>query len=257
MKHFLYLFLFVVVLSSCEDNFNEVAVDDQKKETHPDNLSLIAQENILNKEFQKQYIQQQTNSLSLSDDEKSKSLNSSTNGLLIVGDLGKAYNNAGNDFYREGDFEYALFYYLLSLDLKLVNGDNEGMAISYRNIALTYQTIGDYRNAAINFWQSYYLYEALEDTSKMAKLFNDLGIVYDLAHDFVGLEQFDIDNSQALTFYEQSINFSEGLNDNEAIIQVENNINLFYGTYLSKDIYQSNRTDIEVSRDQDDVEDEL
>ena len=257
MKHFLYLFLAVVVLSSCEDNLNEVTSNTQNQITAPENLSLIAQENIQNKDSQLRYLQQQNRALSLSEDERNKTLSSTTNGFKITEGLAKIYNNTGNDYYREGNYEYALFYYLLSLDLKLPTNDNEGMALSYRNIALTYQTLGDYQNAAINFWQSYYLYEALENASNKAKLLNDLGIVYDLAHDFVNLAQFDVENSQSLLFYEQSIDLSQALNDYEAIAQTENNIGLYYNTYLSKSSNYTSRTDLPVSRDQEDVEDEL
>lgn len=255
MRHFLYLLLSVLMLSSCNDNLPELEKSAQSQVV-PENLSMLAQENIENPTSQKNYLSSQADLLQLSEIDKSKLLNTAANGSEEGVGLAREYNNLGNQYYKNKSYKIALFYYLTSLNLKLGTGDDLGMALSFRNIALAYQALGDYRNAALNFWQSYYLYELVEDSSRMAKLLNDLGIVYDLAHDFINLEDFDAENSYALSYYSQSIELNESSSNLEGVLQTEHNIESFFSTYLNRDTATS-RTTGEVSRDQDDVEDEL
>lgn len=255
MRHFFYLSLSVLMFTSCNDNLPEVeqAVQNQSLS---ENIASIAQVNINNVALQREYLSNQQKSLTLSENEISKLLNTSSNGMEGEVELAKEYNNLGNQHYRNENYEIALFYYLTSLDLKLETGHDSGLALSFRNIALTYQAIGDHRNAALNFWQSYYLYELLDDNSGMAKLLNDLGIVYDLAHDFVDLAEFDVENSYALSYYSQSIALNESFDNLGGVLQTEKNVESFYSTYLDKDMLTTSRTG-DVSRDQDDVEDEV
>lgn len=255
MRHFLYLLSFLLMFTSCNDNLPELEKSTQKQ-VIPENLSTLAQENIDNEASQKEYLSDQYNFLALSEIDRNKLVDNAENGSEEGLGLSKKYNNLGNEFYKSKNYEIALFYYLTSLDLKLDVGNDVGMALSFRNIALTYQAMGDYRNAAINFWQSYCLYKLQGDASRMAKLLNDLGIIYDLAHDFVHLKEFVLENSYALSYYSQSIDLSETFNNSEGVLQTELNIKSFYNTYLYRDTLAASRTD-DVSRDQDDVEDEI
>lgn len=255
MRHFLYLSLSVLVLTSCNDNLPEVEKSVQIQSIS-ENIAGLAQDNINNVALQREYLSNQNSLLTLSESERSKLLDTSSNGSESGIGLGKKYNNLGNQHYRNKNYEVALFYYLNSLELKLGTGDHSGLALSFRNIALTYQAIGDHTNAALNFWQSYFLYELLEDNFRMAKLLNDLGVVYDLAHDFVDLAAFDLEKSYALSYYSQSIALNESFDNLDGVLQTEKNIESFYNTYLYRQMLTTSRTG-DVSRDQDDVEDEI
>lgn len=257
MKHFLYLLGLVFFISSCDNDLTELTDTSTNQTVGNTNFAEVARSNIQSSTNQKAFIDQQNSKLSLSESEKSKALETVANSLVIIEDLYKSYNNIGNTYYRDGNYDFALFYYLTSLDLKLQASDNEGLALSYRNIALAYQAKGDFENAAINFWQSYYLYDLLENASKKAQLLNDLGVIYDLAHDFVAVDNFDVENSLALDFYTQAIDLNESLSDLTGIAQSETNVELLFQTYSQKTNSTGSRTDIEPSRDQDDVEDEL
>ncbi len=257
MKHFLYLLVCVFIFSSCENDPSELVVKDAGQTLAGPNFAATARANIQDAASQQNYLSQQNSLLLLSEAEKSKALASVSNASQLADDLYKSYNNLGNEFYRNGNYSIALFLYLTSVELKIQEADSESLALTYRNIGLAYEAVEDYENAAINFWQSYYIYETLGNSSKKATLLNDLGAVYDLAHDFVSSELFDVENSLALGYYTQSVELNETLGDFEGVAQAQANIGLLFETYSQKGNMINTRNRLEPSRDQDDVEDEL
>lgn len=257
MRHILYLLGLVFIFSSCENVHPELADADPDQAISGQNFEDIAIRNIQSITSQQNYLKEQNEALSLSENERGKALSTASNASETVDDLYKSYNNIGNEHYRSGNYNLALLFYLTSVELKLQGSDDESLALTYRNIALTYEALGNYENAAINFWQSYYLYQSLEDDEKVATLLNDLGAVYDLAHDFIPRGLFQPESSLALDFYNQSVELNESLGDIEGVNQTEINIGLLFQTYSKGKKSSSSRTDLEPSRDQDDVEDEL
>lgn len=257
MKHFLYLLVCVLIFSSCESDLAEIAPATTDQVIASQDFAEIARANIQDPTRQEVYLNQQNQILSLSENERSKALGTVSNASELGSDLYKSYNNLGNEFYRNGNYNLALFLYLTSVELKIQEADSESLALTYRNIGLAYEALEDYENAAINLWQSYYLYETLGNTSKSATLLNDLGAVYDLAHDFVSSDLFDVENSLALGYYTQSVELNETLGDFEGVAQAQSNIGLLFETYSRNGNTINSRNRLEPSRDQDDVEDEL
>lgn len=257
MRHILYLLGLVFIFSSCENDHPELADSDMEQTIASQNFEEIAIRNIQSVTNQQNYLNEQNKALSLSEVEREKAISTVSNASEAVDDLYKSYNNIGNEHYRSGNYSLALLFYLSSVELKLQGSDDESLALTYRNIALTYEALGNYENAAINFWQSYYLYQSAEDDEKIATLLNDLGAVYDLAHDFIPRGLFQPENSLALDYYTQSVELNESLGDVEGVSQTEVNIGLLFQTYSKGNKSNNSRTDLEPSRDQDDVEDEL
>ncbi len=258
MKHFLYLLVFAFIFTSCENEHSEVAPSAADHTIASQDFAEIARLNMQNTASQQKYISRQNQLLALSENERSKALDPSSNASEIVDDVFKSYNNIGNQFYRSGNYNFALLFYLTSVELKLQGSNNESLALTYRNIGLAYEALGDFENAAINLWQSYLLYQSLGNASKTATLLNDLGAVYDLAHDFLPLVQFQVDNSMALGFYTQAMDLSESLGEEARIDQVQKNIGMLFETYSERaNLVNARSGDLKVRRDQDDVEDEL
>ena len=220
--------------------------------TNPD-YSLIARSNLQDKQSQESFISKQMSALDISKAEIKASHTSFVDGESES----KTYNNLGNQYFSEGNYDLAIYYYYNSIQLKLELENVAGAALSYRNVALAYQAKGDFENAAVNYWQSLYLWQDLGDVARQAQLYNDLGAVYDLAHDFVDVVNFQIEESHALTLYEKSLDLSVALNDVEGVSQTEYNINLLNETYLGTKTSTTSSREGSLSRDQDDVEDEL
>lgn len=255
MKLFLYVLLLVCLVSSCNENAQDIAPSSQVMATS--DYSKIAQANLQNTANQEAYLSQQLSLLNLSKEEVEKASRGTSNGFFK--DSYKGLNNLGNLLFSQGSYDLALFYYISSLQILVFNDKLEAQAIAFRNIALTYQEKGDYENAAINFWQSFYLWEEIGDMSRQGQLYNDLGVVYALAHDFVPAENFDVENSTTLHFYESAIDIHTEINDLERVVQAEYNIDLLYTAWLGKEsntITSKGEKD-ELQYAQDDVEDIL
>lgn len=266
MKNLFYLLLcLVLVVSSCSEDEN-ITTPQAPQNTSSDFAS-IAKRNLQSKDQQQAYLNQQLTALNLSQAEKEKALKNTSNDLLDLIFQAKTLNNLGNQLFAEENYELALFYYLNSLQVKTAANDLEGMAISYRNAALAYQEKGDYENAAINYWQSFYIWESLGNKSRQGQLYNDLGVVYSLSHDFLEVGSFSVEQSTSVTFYEKAIAINETLNDFEGIAQAKHNINLLYDNWLGEKSGSNAKVtgggdgdgddDFKGSYDQDDVEDEF
>src|SRR5690606_24983333 len=94
--------------------------------------------------------------------------------------MAKIYNNIGNIYRDILRYDDALSFYQKSLTAKTLLGDKEGMAITNRNMAYVLQLKGEYQKAKDSYWTSLYTWKALKNEDRMAQIYNDLGIVYDL-----------------------------------------------------------------------------
>lgn len=254
MKRFVYFFLALGFLSSCNDETDVLPSTDQQSTAVTTDFSTIAEANLQNKTNQEAYLSQQLAALNVSESEIEK-VTEYRSGFLNLGEQIKQLNLIGNSFFAESNYNFALLYYLSSLQLAVANDDIEKAATLYRNIALAYQYKEDYENAAINFWHSFQLWDTIGDESRIGQLYNDLGVVYALAHDFLPAEDFDVEHSFALAFFEAALDNQIALNTSTGTPQAEYNITVLYGVWSDKGL-GANQKD-EYLYAQDDVDDDL
>lgn len=254
MKKIFYLLLIVSFISACNEKPENMVTPDQALATTVD-FSTIAKANLQSTANQEAYLNKQLDLLDLSEHEIEKASKNASNNFISLKDSYKKLNNLGNQLFDEESYHLALFHYITSLQLSIFNGELEGQAIAFRNVALAYQQVGDYENAAINFWQSFYLWEKIGNESRKGQLYNDLGVVYALAHDFVPVTSFDVENSTALSFYDAALDLHHATNNAEKIAQVAYNIDVLYTTWLEKE--RSSIFKKGWRYEQDDVEDIL
>src|SRR5690606_34371663 len=92
----------------------------------------------------------------------------------------KVYNNIGNLYRDILRYDQAILFYQKSLTAKTLLRDKQGMAITNRNMAFVFQLKEDYERAKDSYWTSLYTWKTLGNEERMAQLYNDLGIIYDL-----------------------------------------------------------------------------
>lgn len=253
MKRFIYFLLALGFLSSCNDEADVLPNTGQPAIISTD-FSVIAEKNLQSKTSQEAYLDQQLATLNFSDNEIEKAVNYK-NSFLSLSERISQLNLIGNEFLVEGNYNYALLYYLISVQLAVANDDIQKGAALYRNIALAYQHRGDYREAALNFWHSLQLWSSLGDNARIAQLHNDLGVVYALAHDFVALAHFNVENSFALAFFETALDRRIAQDASVGIQQAEYNIATLYGVWSNKVLGSNTSSDYLYA--QDEHEDDL
>ena len=258
MKKLFYLLILSMAVAACNDDFENVSDLNTQEEIQTNELAVIAKKNIQNTTNQKAYVSSQLKGITLSGIDLDKTYENSNHSYDNSTDQAKFYNNLGNDYYGAKQYDLALYYYFSALQLKIGEGNSESIALTFRNIGLAYQSNGEYENAAVSFWQAYFLWESIGSVARKAQTLNDLGAVYDLAHDFSQNPNLDVEDSYSLYYYENALALNESLSDGEGIVQVENNISLLFSNWLAKDTGTTSvDKDKDLSRDQDDVEDEL
>lgn len=254
MKRFIYFLLALVFFTSCNEEADTLPNTSQKPANPAIDFSVIAEKNLQDKTSQVADIDQQLSALNIAESEIEKATDYK-NSFLGLSERISQLNLLGNDFLGEGSYDFALMYYLISLQLAVSNDDIQKSAALYRNIALAYQHKGDYRKAAINLWHSLQLWSTLGDNARIAQVHNDLGVVYALAHDFMPLEYFDVDNSFALAFFESALDSRIAHSDSDGLYQSEYNITTLYGVWSDKLLSSNSSSDYLYA--QDDPEDDL
>src|SRR5690606_37957382 len=173
MRKLFYLPLVLFVMYSCDDPSEEINIESETV-VNTNELADVAAKNLQSNATQEAYISKQLSSLQLSVSDKEKTSKNIGNAHVIGQD--KILNNLGNYYSDSGNMDLAIYFYLQSLQLKLLETNNESRSITYRNLGLAYQAKGDYTNAAVSFWQALLLIQEGEDTVRAAKLYNDLGV---------------------------------------------------------------------------------
>ena len=75
-------------------------------------------------------------------------------------DVAASYNNIGNVYNRQGNYEEALEYYQKDLDItvRLVGQDHPDVASSYSNIGVVYRKKGDRTAATEMYTKAYHIF---------------------------------------------------------------------------------------------------
>lgn len=115
----------------------------------------------------------------------------------------KSHNNMGLVYDRQSDFQLALEFYQKSLDLKLELGGFDGLATSYTNIGNIYYSLSNYPYALQQHFKALEIDEQLNDSVGMATDYNNIGNVY----------SDQLDDSLALYYYLKAHHIYESADD--------------------------------------------
>src|SRR5690606_21033196 len=118
--------------------------------------------------------------------------------------------------------------YRKSLTAKTWLRDREGMAITHRNIAFVYQLLGEYEKAKDSYWTSLYTWKKLGDETRMAQLYNDLGIIYELILETRGSDSYDVEKNIIYNLHLNALELNKMNQNPKGMGWVYNNIATSY-----------------------------
>ncbi|WP_026999210.1 tetratricopeptide repeat-containing sensor histidine kinase [Eisenibacter elegans] len=95
---------------------------------------------------------------------------------------GKLYNLLGNNYYTIGDYEQALRYYLLALQVWQKLNNPDGLARTLNSLGLIYESQGDYRRAIQHHQHSIRISQTIDEPASRRYLLSlnhlNLGLAY-------------------------------------------------------------------------------
>jgi class 3 adenylate cyclase len=89
--------------------------------------------------------------------------------------IASSYNNIGLVYDSQGNLSEALKYHLASLKIREAIGDKYGIASSYNNIGTIYSDQGNYPEALKNLFAGLKIFEAIGDKDGTANSYNNIG----------------------------------------------------------------------------------
>jgi CHAT domain-containing protein/Tfp pilus assembly protein PilF/preprotein translocase subunit SecG len=128
-------------------------------------------------------------------------------------------NNIGFSYYRLGEKQKALQYFLKALSVRIAIGDKEGEAVTLNNIGMTYTDFGERQIAMKYFKEALPVRRAIGDKEGEAVTLNNIGALY------ASMDQ----TLKAMEFYNKSLAINEAMNDLEGRISTMHNIAALYG----------------------------
>ena len=124
----------------------------------------------------------------------------------------------GGSFLVRGQFEEALSYYKQSLAISERISDKKSMAKILNNIGVVYSNLGNFPKALDYHLRSLIIKEEIGDKKGMAGSMNNIGLIYMNHGNYL----------QALEYFHRSLKISEEFSDSRVIAQTLNNIGLIY-----------------------------
>ena len=162
----------------------------------------------------------------------------------IAGDkygMATTYNNIGIINYEQAqqpfndslatrkNYQSALHYYSLSLNIRETLGDKHGIADCYTNIGVIHDELGNLAEALVNYFKSLKIRQELNDKLGMESCFTNIGIVYDeKAATLHNKDSVGICYASALDYYSKSLAIAQETGDKKGIIASLNNIGIVY-----------------------------
>lgn len=134
--------------------------------------------------------------------------------------MGSSYNNLGITYDNLGDIKNALLYYGKALKLQEVINDRRGIAFTLGNIATTYKDQGE-RSIALEYYKkSLRINEEIGDKRGVAICLANIGVMYQELKDY----------AKALDYFTKSLSISEELDIKEEIMGALDNLGDLYLT---------------------------
>jgi tetratricopeptide (TPR) repeat protein len=208
------------MFQGCTDNLENENIVDPFTLSQINELHIEAKENINNTEKAYGYANEM---LSLA--AKINAQKQIGDAYNILGALNRSENNYVNDITK---YDNAIRFYKKSLTAKTWLKDREGMAITNRNIAFVYQLMKDYEKAKDSYWTSLYTWKKLGDKNRMAQLYNDLGIIYELILESKGAANYDVEKNIIYNLHLNALELNKISKNQKGMGWVYNNIATSY-----------------------------
>ena len=127
-----------------------------------------------------------------------------------VSSEGQTYSNLGNDYHRLGDFQKAIHYHDLSLQIARKVGHVASEGAAYSNLGTDYHGLGDFKNAI------YYHDLSLEIARKVGKVSSEGAAYKNLGSDYQGLGDF----KKAIHYHDLSLQIARKVGNvaNEGVV---------------------------------------
>jgi tetratricopeptide (TPR) repeat protein len=119
--------------------------------------------------------------------------------------LAATYNNIGLIYDSKGDYDKALEWYQKSKKITEQFGDQAGIATTYNNIGGIYDSKGDYDRALEWYQKSLKITGQIGDQAGLAATYNNIGGIYDSKGDY----------DKALEWYQKSLKITEQIGAKE------------------------------------------
>lgn len=132
--------------------------------------------------------------------------------------IAQSYNNLGNIYKEQGNYQEALKNHFASLKIKEEMNDKYGISVSYNNIGIVYDNLGNYPEALNNHFASLKIKEEIKDKKGIATSYGNIGVIYMRQGNF----------KRALKSYFSSLKIREEIKDKQGIAVSYNNIGSIY-----------------------------
>lgn len=131
---------------------------------------------------------------------------------------GRSFNNVGTIYFRKGDYQKALNYYFLGLNLLDSIGEKKAKGVTLGNIGNVYAARGEYPNALKYYFEGLKISEEVGDKEEVGSKVGNIGNIYkDLA-----------EYSKALNYYSKGFIIAEQLGNKRGMATILNNLGLLY-----------------------------
>ncbi|MEA3495614.1 MAG: tetratricopeptide repeat protein [Bacteroidota bacterium] len=132
--------------------------------------------------------------------------------------------NIAYGYYFSNNYPMAIKYFKQSVELEIELADIDKVAKGYNNLGVVSQVIGDYENAIIYFQKSLKIKLEFDDKNSSVKTICNLAVVY----------QSLGNTHKALEYNQKAIKIYKTINDNKGLADVFNNIGVNYESLNEK-----------------------
>jgi serine phosphatase RsbU (regulator of sigma subunit) len=139
-------------------------------------------------------------------------------------DAALAYSRIGKVYFEMGLYLKSIENYLKEIELKEALNDS-GLPIAYYNLGRIHRTIGNYQLALEQYQKSLSIFEKLRNTSYIARVSSEIGLVYEnLSRSSLAVQENESNFRKALEFHKAALAIYEDENNLPQIAQSLNNI---------------------------------
>jgi tetratricopeptide (TPR) repeat protein len=135
------------------------------------------------------------------------------------------YNQQGIIHYLKSEYPDAIKNYRISLSAKESSGDTAGIAMSYNNIAVAFQYMGNVDEAIQNHFKAYKLRSIIEDAYGRSMSLNNIGLLYK------DQKLYD----KAMDYFENSLRIADSIKNDYLQSAIWNNIGSIHASQENYD----------------------
>ncbi len=132
--------------------------------------------------------------------------------------IANCINNQGLIYYTEGNYTRALDLYSDALTIRKLINDKPGMASSYNNLALVMERQGNYPASLECHFKSLAIFEELKDNYGLANILGNIGAIYSNQNN----------NEKALEYYLKALKIQKEISNKHGMANLYNNLGIIY-----------------------------